>query len=62
LPAAGDVGQHDAVPSECAVTEDAETEQTEQVTFTIANLRAVEARDLFALLDVEGKRSSDALV
>jgi hypothetical protein len=41
------------VPSECAVTEDAETEQTEQVTFTIANLRAVEARDLFALLDVE---------
>jgi hypothetical protein len=53
LPAAGDVGQHDAVPSECAVTEDAETEQTEQVTFTIANLRAVAARDLFALLDVE---------
>ena len=35
------------------MTEDAETEQTEQVTFTIANLRALEARDLFALLDVE---------
>ena len=35
------------------MTEDAETEQTEQVTFTIANLRAVAARDLFALLDVE---------
>jgi len=26
------------VPSESAVTEDAETEQTEQVTFTIANV------------------------
>jgi hypothetical protein len=35
------------------MTQDAETGQTEQVTFTIANLRAVEARDLFALLDVE---------